>query len=133
VSFDLGPAILFCPADRPDRYDKAAGRADAVILDLEDAVAARDKGAARDALLAHPLDPDRVIVRVNGFETDYFEDDLAALRKTAYRTVMLPKASSAAETEALRGWDVIALCETGPGILAAQEIAATEHVVGLFW
>ena len=35
----LGPALLFCPADRPERYGKAAERADAVILDLEDAVA----------------------------------------------------------------------------------------------
>jgi citrate lyase subunit beta/citryl-CoA lyase len=131
--FGLGPAILFCPADRPDRYDKALERADAVILDLEDAVAGRDKVAARDALVSHPLDPARVIVRVNGFESEYFEDDLVALRKTSYRTVMLPKASSAAETQALRGWDVVALCETGAGILAAPEIAATEHVVALFW
>jgi citrate lyase subunit beta/citryl-CoA lyase len=38
MSFDLGPAMLFCPADRPDRYEKAAERSDAVILDLEDAV-----------------------------------------------------------------------------------------------
>ena len=38
MSFDLGPALLFCPADRPDRYQKAADRADAVIIDLEDAI-----------------------------------------------------------------------------------------------
>ena len=133
MRFELGPAILFAPADRPERYEKALHRADAVILDLEDAVAARDKAAARDALLANPIDPDRVIVRVNGFDTEWFEDDLAVLRKTAYRTVMLPKVSSAAQTQALRGWDVIALCETGPGILAAAEVAATEHVVALFW
>ena len=41
--FTMGPAILFCPADRPDRYAKAAERADAVILDLEDAVAPANK------------------------------------------------------------------------------------------
>ena len=133
MSFDLGPAILFCPADRPDRYDKASERADAVILDLEDAVAAHDKAGAREALIAHPLDPARTIVRVNGFDTEYFEDDLAALRQTSYRTVMLPKATSATETHALRGWDVIALCESAAGVLAANEIAATEHVVALFW
>ena len=39
MSFDLGPAILFCPADRPERYAKALERSDAVVLDLEDAVA----------------------------------------------------------------------------------------------
>ncbi|MCY7288954.1 MAG: CoA ester lyase, partial [Cryobacterium sp.] len=38
MSFDLGPALVFCPADRSDRYRKAAERADAVILDLEDAL-----------------------------------------------------------------------------------------------
>ena len=38
-TFTMGPAILFCPADRPERFAKAAERADAVILDLEDAVA----------------------------------------------------------------------------------------------
>jgi citrate lyase subunit beta/citryl-CoA lyase len=133
VSFDLGPAILFCPADRPDRYAKALERADAVILDLEDAVAARDKAAAREALVAHPLDPARVIVRVNGFQTSDFEADLATLSQTLYRSVMLPKVANSAETLALRGYDVIALCETAAGVLAAPSIAATEHVVALFW
>jgi citrate lyase subunit beta / citryl-CoA lyase len=133
VTFDLGPAILFCPADRPERYDKALDRADAVILDLEDAVAAGDKEAARAALLAHPVDPERVIVRINGFSTDDFEPDLATLAKTDYRRVMLPKASSAAELGALHGYDVVALCETAAGVLAAPEIAAVEHVVALMW
>lgn len=132
-TFDLGPAILFCPADHPERYEKALERADAVLLDLEDAVAAADKDAGRAALLAHPVDPDRVIVRINGFSTDDFEPDLAALAKTSYRRVMLPKASSAAEIGALRGYDVIALCETASGVLAAPEIAAVENVVALMW
>ena len=39
MSFTLGPALLFCPADRPERFATAVARADAVILDLEDAVA----------------------------------------------------------------------------------------------
>jgi citrate lyase subunit beta/citryl-CoA lyase len=131
--FGLGPAILFCPADRPDRYAKAFERADAVILDLEDAVAPQHKAAAREALIAHPLDPTRAIVRVNGFDSEYFEDDLEALRQTSYTTVMLPKATSSAQTQALRGWEVIALCESAAGVLAAADIAATEHVVALFW
>jgi citrate lyase subunit beta/citryl-CoA lyase len=133
MSFELGPAILFCPADRPERYDKAAARADAVILDLEDAVAAADKPAARDALLEHRLDPATTIVRVNGFETEHFELDLAVLRATDYRTVMLPKATSRAQLGSLRGFDVVALCETAAGILNAREIAEVEHVVALMW
>jgi citrate lyase subunit beta/citryl-CoA lyase len=46
---------------------------------------------------------------------------------------MLPKASSAAELEVLRGYDVIALCETAAGVLAAPEMAAVPHVVALMW
>jgi citrate lyase subunit beta/citryl-CoA lyase len=133
VTFDLGPALLFCPADRPERYDKALERADAVILDLEDAVAAGAKDAAREALRSHPIDPSRVIVRINGFASDDFEADLALLRTTAYTRVMLAKTGGAAELEALRGFDVIALCETAAGVLAAPEIAAVEHVVALMW
>lgn len=133
MTFDLGPALLFCPADRPERYDKALERADAVILDLEDAVATAHKEVARDALVAHPLDPARVIVRINGFTTPEFEADLAALRATAYTRVMLPKASNAAELAPLKGFDVIALCETASGVLAAPALAAVEHVVALMW
>ena len=133
MTFGLGPALLFCPADRPDRYDKAASRSDAVILDLEDAVAPADKAAAREALVSHPLDPAMTVVRVNAFETADFELDLAALARTSYRTVMLAKATSAAEVEALRGFEVIALCETAAGVLAAGSIAAVEHVVALMW
>ena len=55
--FRFGPALLFCPADRPDRFEKAAERADAVILDLEDAVAEDAKHTARLALVATKLDP----------------------------------------------------------------------------
>jgi citrate lyase subunit beta/citryl-CoA lyase len=133
VTFVLGPAILFCPADRPDRYAKAAERADAVILDLEDAVAPADKAAAREALASHPLDPAATIVRVNAFGTEDFELDLAALANTSYTTVMLAKASNAAEIEALRAYDVIALCETAAGVVAASEIAAANRVVALMW
>src|SRR5690606_21940984 len=59
--FDLGPALLFCPADRPDRFAKAADRADAVVLDLEDAVAPHAKDAARRAVVeaSATLDPER--------------------------------------------------------------------------
>ena len=56
-TFTMGPAILFCPADRPERFAKAAERADAVILDLEDAVAPDAKPAAREHIAAADLDP----------------------------------------------------------------------------
>ena len=130
MSLDLGPALLFCPADRPDRYAKAAERSDAVILDLEDAVAPEDKVDGRRALLEHPLDPATTIVRVNALDTDDHALDLAALEQTAYRTIMLAKAVG---VHGLEGYSVIALCETAAGVLAAETLAAQPHVVALMW
>jgi citrate lyase subunit beta/citryl-CoA lyase len=133
MSFDLGPALLFCPADRPDRYRKAADRADAVIIDLEDAILPANRARARGSLVSHPLDPARTIVRVNPAGTEDFELDLAALDETAYRYVMLPKAVSAAHLESLARFEVVALCETAAGVLAAPAIAAEPNVVALMW
>ena len=134
TDFDLGPSLLFCPADRPDRYGKAAARADAVILDLEDAVLPADRPAARRALTEHPLDPATTIVRLNPAGTDDFRADLAALAATGYRTVMLAKTESAADVAAVgSGFRVIALCETARGVLAAPEIAAQPSTVALMW
>lgn len=129
----MGPALLFCPASRPDRYRKAAERADAVILDLEDAVAPTDKAAAREALAANPLDPARTIVRVNGVRSGELESDLELLAGSGYRTVMLPKAESAGDVGALAGYEAIALVETARGVVAANEIAAADGVVALMW
>jgi citrate lyase subunit beta/citryl-CoA lyase len=129
-----GPALLFCPADRPDRYEKALAAADAVILDLEDGVGADAKDAARAALAATRLDPARVIVRVNATGTPEYAADIAALRGTGYRTVMLPKAETRAQLDALGGdWRIVALCETPLGIVNAAEVAAAPNVVGVLW
>lgn len=91
----VGPAWLFCPADRPERFEKAAAAADVVILDLEDGVAAKDRPAAREALLSTPLDPARTVVRVNPAGTADHRLDLDALTRTPYRTVMLAKTDAA--------------------------------------
>ena len=131
--FTLGPALLFCPADRPERFDKAAERADAVILDLEDAVAPSARADARRALIEHPLDPARTIVRVNPADTADFALDLAALERTEYRDVMLAKTIGAGQVEMLGHFRVIALCETAAGVISAAEIAAERNVVALMW
>ncbi|TFD76238.1 HpcH/HpaI aldolase/citrate lyase family protein [Cryobacterium fucosi] len=133
MSFDLGPALLFCPADRPDRYRKAADRADAVIIDLEDAILPANRARARGALIGHPLDPERTIVRVNPVGTPDFALDLAALAETAYRIVMLPKTVDASQLRQLARFEVVALCETAAGVLAAPSIAAEPNVVALMW
>ncbi|WP_295104908.1 CoA ester lyase [uncultured Microbacterium sp.] len=134
MSFDLGPALLFCPADRPERFRGALEKADAVILDLEDAVLAEAKAAARDNLVDADLDPDRVIVRVNAPGSDALVSDLAMLSQTAFRTVMVAKTESAESLTAFEErFSLIALCETAKGIHAADRIAAHPQVVAMMW
>jgi citrate lyase subunit beta / citryl-CoA lyase len=128
-----GPALLFCPADRPDRYAKALAAADTVILDLEDGVGADAKDAARAALAETPLDPARVIVRVNAAGTPEHAADLAAVRAAGYRTIMLPKAEDVAQLDVLGDWQVVALAETPLGVVNAAQLAAAPNVVALMW
>lgn len=134
MTFELGPALLFCPADRPERFAKALERADAVILDLEDAVAPAAKAAARGNLIDAQVDPDRVIVRVNAPETTDFASDLATLSQTDFRAVMVAKAEDPAALDAFdERFSLIALCETARGIAAAARLAAHDRVVALMW
>ena len=149
--FGIGPALLFCPADRPERYAKAAERADGVILDLEDAVAPADRVAAREHVAAHfgaqgPAGGDaaeaaqlrrRTVVRINPVDTVDFDADLRMLATTGLQWVMLAKTESAASVTAvaksLPGVGVVALCETPAGAASALEIAAHPAVAALMW
>jgi citrate lyase subunit beta / citryl-CoA lyase len=134
MRFALGPALLFCPADRPERYAKAHERADAVILDLEDAVAPNDKAAARGHLIESELDPDRVIVRVNPPHTAAFTADLATLSQTDYRRIMVAKSESPKRIGRLDArFEVVALCETAKGVAQADRLAALDNVIALMW
>lgn len=134
MTFELGPALLFCPADRPERFPKAQERADAVILDMEDAVLPAAKAEARKNVVAADLDPARVIVRVNAPDSAAFADDLEALARSPFRTVMVAKTESAGSLDAFgSGFSLLALCETARGIHAAPVIAAHPAVAGLMW
>jgi citrate lyase subunit beta/citryl-CoA lyase len=128
-----GPAWLFCPADRPERYGKAAAVADVVILDLEDGVAAADRPAAREALRSTSLDPERTVVRVNPAGTEDQARDLEALAGTAYTTVMLAKTESADQVAALAPRKVVALIETPRGAVFCAQIAAAQECVAMMW
>ncbi|MFG5776621.1 HpcH/HpaI aldolase/citrate lyase family protein [Comamonas sp. J-3] len=96
---------LFVPASRPERIAKAlASGADAVIVDLEDAVAPADKDAARAALL-QAIDSlteqqrARLLVRINAPGTEWFDADVHALHTLCSQGcagVVLPKAEEAA-------------------------------------
>lgn len=92
-------SVLYLPASNPRAIDKARGLdCDAVILDLEDAVAADAKADARraavEALTAGGFAP-RVGVRVNGLDTPWGADDLAALAGLSPAFVVAPKIESA--------------------------------------
>jgi citrate lyase subunit beta/citryl-CoA lyase len=85
--------LLLVPGDKPGRFDKAAtSGADGVILDLEDAVAALNKSAARSHVATWLTGGNQAVVRINAIDTPWFADDLAVLVGSGC-TVMLPKAS----------------------------------------
>lgn len=123
---------LFVPATRPERVAKAAtSGADALILDLEDAVAPADKAMARDALSALALPGLPVILRINAAGTPWHEDDLALAANLGLAAVMLPKSEDAAVLAAVHaatGKPLIALVETALGIANLPEIVAAPGV-----
>jgi citrate lyase subunit beta/citryl-CoA lyase len=128
-----GPGWLFCPADRPERFEKAAAAADVVILDLEDGVAAKDREAARAALIDTPLDPDRTVVRINPATTPDHELDLKALARTEYTTVMLAKTESAEQVANLAPLDVVVLIETPLAALVVAELVRVNNAFAVMW
>ena len=97
-------SLLFVPGDRPERMAKAAGLgADALILDLEDAVAAGKKAAAREMVAAF-LGEERtvtVFVRINPLDSGLAEDDLSAVLPARPDGIVLPKAEGAGSLAAL--------------------------------
>jgi citrate lyase subunit beta/citryl-CoA lyase len=128
-----GPGWLFCPADRPERFEKAAASADVVILDLEDGVAAKDREAARAALIDTPLDPTRTVVRLNPASTPDHELDLLALARTEYGTVMLAKTESPHQVSALAPLDVVVLIETPLAALVIGDLARVDNAFAVMW
>ena len=136
-----GRTYLFVPGNRPERFAKAlASGADAVVLDLEDAVAAEAKGAARDAIASWAAsvsaqDRERVVVRVNDAVASGFADDLRLFAAIGLSSLMLPKAESPAQLAAVRGAlpdaQVLALIESAAGVAHVDAIAASAGVVRL--
>jgi citrate lyase subunit beta/citryl-CoA lyase len=127
---------LFVPATKPDRFRKAAASgADAIVVDLEDAVADSDKvGARSNVALSSGLDVD-VILRVNAFGTAWHDGDLHLAADQPLAAVMLPKVESADQIERVRAVTgskpLIALIETVEGLRCIDEIARSASVVQL--
>ncbi len=121
---------LFVPAVRPERFAKAArSGADRVILDLEDAVAPSEKRAACRALLDASLPTEvPVYLRVNGYGTEWFEEDLAVASRLRLAGVMLPKADAAehvarAAAALPSSLPIVPIVETAAGLWNALEVA----------
>ena len=142
-------SVLFVPAVRPDRFEKAvATGADAVCLDLEDGVAFGQKDAARDmavALLAsRPPCRAEVILRINEPASALGDRDLAAVLAAGVRpdALMVPKVGGAETIHALErrlspalaGLPLVVQIETARGLVAAEVIAgASPNVAVLFF
>lgn len=128
-------SALFVPGSRPERFGKAlSAGADAVIIDLEDAVEADAKASAREHIACHALESPqhRFLVRCNAAETPWFQDDLALCGSTpAIVAVVLPKAESRQQVQAVRqatGKPVIPIVESAKGVQALDALAAAEGV-----
>ena len=126
-----GPPIapLFVPGNRPERFAKAAASgADAVIIDLEDAVAPEEKERARQEAASASLPGMTVLVRINASGTPWHAEDLAALAGASIQGIILPKAEDPATLATLRallpdGAVVVALIESALGLAGARTLA----------
>ncbi|MFC5499352.1 HpcH/HpaI aldolase/citrate lyase family protein [Caenimonas terrae] len=111
---------LFVPGSRPELFDKAlAGEADAISIDLEDAVVEARKAEARGAvgawLRANPAAGRGkiLIVRVNAMHTPHFEDDVRAVVRPGLQVLNLPKPDSVDQVRAACAAIVRAELENG--------------------
>ena len=114
-----------------ERFQLAAhSRADIIVLDIEDAVAPKDKVAARDHVIEWLAAGNRDWVRVNGFGTEWWAEDLAALSEVKVGGVMLAMVESVdhvTETaKRLPGVPIVALVETARGLERISEIASAK-------
>ena len=133
-------SVLYIPGSKPRALDKARSLpVDAVIFDLEDAVAVDEKPAAR-ATLAEALETGgygaRVrIVRINGLDTEWGQADAEAVTGMDCDAVLLPKVESAAQLDALAAitgnLPIWAMMETPRGMLNAVEIASHPKLAGM--
>ena len=120
-------SLLFVPGDDERKLARApdAG-ADALILDLEDAVSPERKQHARELVAQHVAAgtlAGEIIVRINAAGTPWFEDDLAALTDAPV-AIMLPKATASTVARVPVQFDLVGLIETASGVEEATSVAA---------
>ncbi|WP_134701019.1 CoA ester lyase [Ammoniphilus sp. YIM 78166] len=129
---------LFVPAIDEKKIAKAfQSSADAVILDLEDAIRVEDKANARrtlvQALKNHSSSTKKIIVRINPIDTPWFHEDLTILTQTKPDAVMLPKCESCSHIQTIasdiQDIEIIPLIESARGVWHAYDILQSSEQV----
>ncbi|MBY6202157.1 CoA ester lyase [Maritalea mobilis] len=138
-------SVLYIPGSKPRALEKAKTMAvDAIIFDLEDAVAAEEKPNARkllaETLAAGGYGPRAQLVRINGFDTEWGNDDLDAIAAIGPQAILVPKVNKATDIEKLAdrldaypetaNTTIWAMMETPMGILNAMHIAEAPRMAG---
>ncbi|WP_321889731.1 HpcH/HpaI aldolase/citrate lyase family protein [Paraburkholderia bannensis] len=132
-------SYLFVPGSRPERFERALeSGADAVIIDLEDAVEPAAKEAARENIANWVSRRHPVLVRINGRATPWFEADAKLGALDGVAGIVLPKAESAEDVTATialarRRVNVYPLIESALGMWNAMAIAKAPFVKRLMF
>lgn len=137
-------SVLYMPGSNARALEKARTlAADALILDLEDAVAPEQKPLARDqvcqAVINGGYGGRELIIRTNGLDTPWGKDDVIAAAKARPDAILLPKVESAVQVQQVEALlkannapetAIWCMMETPKGILQAQQIAAASPAIG---
>ncbi len=140
-------SALYLPGNKPRALEKGKSLpADLLIFDLEDAVGPDAKADSRatvcDAISSASYRPREVVVRINGLETDWHDDDLAAVAGSSADGVLVPKVETGQQVQALAAaldalgappslhlWVMV---ETPRAFLRAEEVASSsDRLAGL--
>ncbi len=129
-------SLLFAPGSDERKLTRALeSDADAVVADLEDAVTAAEKGPARDLvarLMATKGPGPARAVRINGTDTEFWEEDAEALEALELDAIVLPKATpEAVDALGSQGPPLLAIVETALGVRLAYETALRPRVAAL--
>jgi (3S)-malyl-CoA thioesterase len=133
-------SVLYIPGSKERALEKARDLpADAIIFDLEDAVATEEKPAARSLLMRvlaeHDYGGRARIVRVNGLGTPWGRDDIAAFAGADIEGLLIPKVSSSADLDAVAALapaqPLWAMMEMPAAMLNAGQIAAHPRLAGM--
>ncbi len=135
----LPRSYLFVPGNRPERFPKAfASAADAVIIDLEDAVSPDEKRIARSSVGAFLSPETPIILRINSVKTEWFTGDLELCRTDGVIGVILPKAETVHDIRAVAqhvspSMSILPLVETARGLWNVHSLAEEPQVQRLLF